>query len=351
MRRIRNSIPESWNLDNVFAYDTVKLVRVLDRRLGCVYYTVVAAVVVYTIVVVFIIKKQWLDFEKSTGWIIVQVMKPQVSHLGNISWDVYDRVTNPGEQGAAFIPTRILITRGQEQQDQYCESPLHNCSSAADCDIGNEMLQRRECVNGHCMRRQWCPAEDENAPTTETHYLEFDQVQLWFQNYVHYHRFMLDVSTADETQPLHYPHRRANTYRLRDLLRMTGIEPDEIRENGAVMLANAIFDCDLNKKDCDMKVETATVDKNFYYHIYNHVYYENGVRKRDSYRMFGIRLVAFTTGFGEKISLAQIVLQISAGVALLMLAEVTADFWLIHVLPESKHYVEKKIVNVDDVRG
>lgn len=341
-------VPESWELDNVLAYDTIKLVRVLDRRLGFVYYTVLAVVVAYIVVVVFIIKKQWLDFEKSTGWIIVKVMKPQISHLGD-RWDVYDRVTNPGEAGAVFIPTRVLITRGQMQQDQYCESPTHNCSVAEDCDIGNEMLQRQECVQGKCMRRQWCPAEDENAPTTETHYLEFDQVELWFQNYLHYHRFMLDVSTADESQPVHFPHRRANTYRLRDLLRMTNSDPEDFRENGAVMIVNSIFECDLNERDCDMTVETATVDKNFFYHIYNHLYYDNGIRKRDSYRMFGIRLVAFTTGFGQRTSVAQIILQISSAVALLSLAEIVADFWLVHVVPESRHYTEKKIVQVDDL--
>ncbi|MFM7984913.1 MAG: hypothetical protein ACKPKO_36890, partial [Candidatus Fonsibacter sp.] len=70
-----------------------------------------------------------------------------------------------------------------------------------------------------------------------------------------------------------------------------------VMENGMVMIGNAL---ELNREDCDMKVEAATVDKNFYYHIYNHVYYEDSVRKRDSHRMFGVRLVAFATGFGQK---------------------------------------------------
>uniref|UniRef100_A0A6T0X194 Purinergic receptor n=1 Tax=Alexandrium monilatum TaxID=311494 RepID=A0A6T0X194_9DINO len=346
MRRVRSQIPDSWALENVLAYDTVKLVRVLDRRLGFVYYAVFAAVIAYVVVVVFVLKKQYMDFDKSTGWIIVKVMKPQVSHLGT-SWDVYDRITNPGEAGAVFIPTRILITRGQTQEDEYCESPVHNCTVPEDCDIGNEMLQKKECVSGRCLRRQWCPAEDEGAPTTETHYLELDQVQLRLQNFLRYHRFNVDVSTADEVEPVRYPHSRANTYRLRDLLRMTNSDPEEFKETGAVMIINALFDCDLNKKDCDMKVETATVDKNFYYHIYNHVYFEGGVRKRDSYRMFGIRLVAFTTGFGEKASMAQIILQISSAIALLTVAETIADFWLTHVVPESRHYTEKKIIDMD----
>merc|ERR1712187_449558 len=148
----------------------------------------------YVIVYVFIIKKQYLDTEKTSGWSLVKVMQPQVSHLG-VEWDVYDRVTHPGEQGAAFIPTRILVTRGQTQGD-FCESPIHNCTTDAQCSIGNEELQKKECsASGHCMRRQWCPAEDPSRITTETHEFDIDEVELWFQTYVHFNDFNLDVST------------------------------------------------------------------------------------------------------------------------------------------------------------
>ena len=70
--------------------------------------------------------------------------------------------------------------------------------------------------------------------TAQTHYLDFDKVELWFKSYVHYHkrggrgkrvaccpcgflpsisvgaetpRFGLDVSTADEKQSIPYPQR------------------------------------------------------------------------------------------------------------------------------------------------
>lgn len=337
------------DFDAILAYDTTKLVRVLDRRLGLTYYAVQAITIAYIVIIVFIIKKQYLDFEKAMGWITIKAMKPQMSQEG-FSWDVFDRVTNPGEQGAIFIPTRVLVTKGQTQEDEYCESPVHKCTTDDDCDIGNELLQRKECVNNHCMRRQWCPAEDTTGQsgTTETHYLEYDHVQLWFTSYLHYHRFMLDVSTADESEPVHYPHRRANTYRLRDLVRMTNVEPEVVQENGAVLIVNALFDCELDNNDCELKVEAATVDSNFYYHIHNHVYFEDGVRKRDSYRMFGIRLVAFTTGFGKKTSLAQIVLQISSAISLLSLAEMVADFVLSNVIAERNHYYTQKVTEINE---
>merc|ERR1719161_1525241 len=55
----------------------------------------------YIVIYVCIIEKQYLDFEKSSGWIIVQVLNHQKSDRG-ITWDTYARITNPGEQGAVL---------------------------------------------------------------------------------------------------------------------------------------------------------------------------------------------------------------------------------------------------------
>jgi hypothetical protein len=333
--------------DDIFAYETVKWVRVLDRRLGLVYYVMLIIIVIYIVVYVCIIEKQYLDFEKSSGWIIVQVLNHQKSDLG-ITWDTYDRITNPGEQGAVFIPTRVLITKGQTQ-DGFCESLIHTCSKPEDCDIDNDQLQKSECVNGHCMRRQWCPAENPDAGTTQTQYLEFGNVELWFSTYVHYHKFQLDVATTDERQEILYPMKRANTYPLHDLIRMANLDPEEVIENGAVLIANALLECDLDADSCDSKVETINVDtKSGYNYAYNHVYFEDGVRKRDVLRMYGIRLLAFATGFGKQISFPMIVLQTSSGIALMMIAQTVADFVLMTVIAERKHYTDQKVLQTED---
>ena len=39
-----------------------------------------------------------------------------------IPFDVFDAVVNPGESGALFIPTRVLVTKGQSQSGS-CEHP------------------------------------------------------------------------------------------------------------------------------------------------------------------------------------------------------------------------------------
>jgi hypothetical protein len=287
--------------------------------------------------------------EKTTGWITAKVMGAQIDHLGQ-SWDVYDRITSPGEQGAIFIPTRIVTTKGQVQKKgQYCESIVNACHKPSDCDIGKDDLQKpNECVNGHCLRQMWCP-DEEPGKASEVFYVDLDKVQLWFQSYVHFHFFQLDVSTTDEKTAVHYPHKDSNTYPLADLLRMANVDEMEVSENGALIALNAMFNCDLDDEACEMKVETQNIDtKTGYNYVHNHVYFEDGERKRDSYRLYGIRLFTFATGFGKRTSFSQTLLQVSSGIALLVMAEKFADFYLMNWVPERKHYIDQKIKQTED---
>eukprot|EP00928_Gymnodinium_smaydae_P045226 TRINITY_DN30168_c0_g1_i1.p1 TRINITY_DN30168_c0_g1~~TRINITY_DN30168_c0_g1_i1.p1 ORF type:complete len:369 (-),score=91.51 TRINITY_DN30168_c0_g1_i1:49-1155(-) len=333
--------------DSVLAYDTVKEVRVLDRRLGFLYYACMAVIATYVVVVVFLIKKQYRDNEKTSGWLSCKVMQPQLSHL-NIPWDVYDRVTNPGEVGAVFIPTRVLVTKGQTQ-GSFCESATRNCTTNRDCESAKNIPSNGCAASGRCLLKQWCPAEDPAAATTETHYLDIDEVELWFQTYVRFQRFLLDVSTTDEKEPIYYPQKRANTYPLKEIVRMAGLNLEEFAENGATMLANSVFQCDLDSRRCDMKLEVNNIDTYVgFNHVHNHVYWEDGVEKRDSYHMYGIRLLTSATGFGNKVSFSQTMTQLSSAISLLTLAESIADVYLTTVVPERKHYAEKKMLRTED---
>lgn len=347
--------------DDLFSYDTVKWVSVRNRYLGMIYYFFLSIILLYT-AYSFVVEEQYLDSEKTNGWILIKVTNEQMSDLG-IRWDIYDRITNPGEQGAVFIPTRIVVTKGQSQNmdspdSGYCESPLHPCQSATDCEPPHKPgahhgpqdgMLKKECVNGHCMKRQWCPAEDHTASTSTTHYLDFSKVELWLSTYVHFHKFQLDVATTDEQEEELYPLPRANTYPMHDLLRMANLEPEEVVENGAVIIANALLNCDLDTGLCRSKVEPVNVDtKSGFNYAYNRIYYENGVRKRDVLRMYGIRIICFATGFGQKTTVSQIILQISAGLALMMIATTVTDKVLLFILPERGHYKAKKIMQTED---
>jgi hypothetical protein len=342
--KIAEHLPDG---DDLFAYDTVKEVKVLDRRLGLVFYSVLLLIIYHIVINVFIIKKAYQDIEKTNGWVVMKVLNTAHSDKG-WPFDTYDAVTNPGEQGALFLPTRVLITRGQTQ-DGFCQSPLHTCESDKDCKIGNKDLQKEECNNGMCMRRQWCPAEQENEPVTEEHLIDVLSYEVWFQTNLHYHKFMLDVSTTDELEPNRYPDDLANTYPVHDMLRMANIKPETVQEYGAVLQTNNIFDCDLDDKVCQVRMEVVNVDTTTgFNYIHNHYYEEGGVEKRDTYHYYGIRLVCFATGIGKVASFCNTVLQVSSAIALLACAQAAADVVLQHVVPERRHYIEKKILETED---
>ena len=55
-------------------------------------------------------------------------------------------------------------------------------------------------------------------------------------------------------------------------------------------------------------------------------------------RVHGVRILLSSQGEGRKTSVAAIMLQISSAIALLWLSGYVADFLMLYVLPEKKHY-------------
>jgi len=352
-KQIYEQLPDA---DVAFAYDTVKEVRVLDRRLGFVYYFILISVFLYIVIFVFMIEQQYLDNEKTTGWILTQVLNPARVANENLPLDLYESITNPGEQGATFIPTRLVITK-EQTQGGYCRSHLHKCDTDKDCDIGDEMLQKPECNNGQCMRLQWCPSEDteclgEDGCVSEEHNIDFMNYDIWFSANVHFHKGHIDITTTDQKNSTVYPAENANTYPIKDLLRMSNIEPGVIAMNGAIILVNVIFTCLLDQEAsdaCEISIESTNVDSSSgFNYVHNHYYDENGVEKRDTVRLYGIRMISFATGLGTRTSFAAIVLQVSSAIALLSVSQTAADFFLQYVVPERRHYVEQKIIPTED---
>merc|ERR1719305_1698882 len=233
-----------------------------------------------------IIKRQYLDYEKSNGFIMTKVLNPSYAN-DTIPFDVFEAVHNPGESGALFIPTRVMVTRNQGQKGS-CENPGYPCDSDEDCDTGDDMSTGK-CSNSMCVRRGWCPSETVRTPGTEVY------------------------------------------------------------KDDAIILVSALFDCDLSKDSCETTIESVAVDTATGFNFKHANYYEEGgERKRDSYWFYGIRLVIFSTGIGQRPSIAQVVLQISQAIALLSCAGAVADFFLQAVVPERKHYIAEKIIETED---
>merc|ERR1719235_2207380 len=165
-----------------------------------------------------IIKRQYLDYEKSNGFIMTKVLNPAYAN-DTIPFDVFEAVQNPGESGALFIPTRVMVTRGQSQKGN-CENPGYPCESNEDCDTGDDMSTGK-CSKGMCVRRGWCPSETVRTPGTEVYKIDAKSYDLWFQGKVLYHKF----------------------------------RADDIWKDGAIMMVSANFRCDLSQDRCETTIE------------------------------------------------------------------------------------------------
>lgn len=335
-------------------YDTNKDIRVMDRRIGAVYFLGCLIISLYVLVYVMIVKREYLEVEKTNGVVLTKIVTPMVEESAQSAGpplDIFDFSVNPGEQGAVFLPTRVVVTRGQVQEG-FCESPMHQCKVPADCDIGDSKLQKSDaCTNGHCIRRQWCPAQMAGVAQTQVHYVDVESYDIWFKTDMHFHKFELDVSTADDVKLIRWPAQRANTYTLRDLVAMARTNLQAVKEEGAILAANNVFECDLSEENCNVRLQVSNLDsKTGFNFVREHFYEVGGVRKRDVYHFFGIRIIATATGIGTKVSLAKIVLHMSSVVALLSIAQFVADFVLLRWIAERKHYKSQKVIEMN-IRG
>merc|ERR1719386_185594 len=144
------------------------------------------------------------------------------------------------------------------------------------------------------MRFQWCPAEDPDAITTETHYLD-------------------------------------------------------LQDYGAIIYVNNIFDCDVDRDTCTRNVEAFNIDtRTGFNHVVSYLYEDGGIKKRDTYRMYGIRMMTFSRGLGARTSFSQVILQLSSAIALLVVAENVADFYLQYIVPERHQYRQLKVIQTED---
>lgn len=348
------------DLDDTFAYDTIKEVRVLDRRLGLIYYAVLGMVVFYIIIFCLIIKQQYLAMEKTNGFMMTKVLNPAFANAtddnAGLPFDVFEAFSNPGESGALFLPTRVVVTRGQSQEGE-CGNPMFSCKADKDCDTG-EAVAVAKCEKGSCVRRGWCPPEQLGASQTEAYEIDALKYEVWFQGMVQYHVFQdingggLSAGNIEEPAPILSPAENANTYGLPYILEKAQVKLKDVWQDGAIVLLTAKFDCDLDAAEdeqCLTNIEGATVDyeNGFNYKVVTYRD-EGGERKRNLYHFYGIRLVVFAMGLGKRADPTQIVLVLSQAIALLSCAGTVADVFLQYMVPERKHYIEQKIIQTED---
>ena len=196
------------DLDELFSYNTKKEVRMLDRRLGYLCWSVRLLVWGYIVGYVFIANEGYTQQETAHGHVLTSVEGSTFSmtRTGARAWDAVDASRPSLENGALFIATQVLHTQGQVMGN--CTSPTKKCSLDADCEK-RPPLAEGICSAGMCWEMQWCPAQSETgSDLTDIHSLEgSDGFTIWFKAAIQF--TSLDATRIFSTMAEHVPVRYA----------------------------------------------------------------------------------------------------------------------------------------------
>lgn len=328
-------------------------------------------VLFYIVGYVLFLRQGYAATETSVGHAISEVNGTTFSTVNGNSrpWDAVDAVQPALENGAAFIATTVFETKGQTISTGT--NPRLPCTGNSGCPSDPPLFTGQcDVALGFCRVLSWQPMYDMTDTTHTTQYdlqTGGDAFGVWVKSSIQFpslddtHIF----STIGATQRTPYATQSASVtatstststtlgdgtanppdyFTLQELLALAQTSYESVRSEGATLSVSFVWDCSVDSSSCYPKIQVAKMDTNerrrgFSYQYAN--YYRTssgGSDTRDLYTVRGVRLLLSSRGEGKKISISAIMLQISCGIALLWLANFAADFLMLHVLPERKHY-------------
>lgn len=338
------------DVDRLFSYHTLQEVRIPNKMVGLTNNFVSFVVMMFFIWYVLVLDKGYCEYEASKGATVTHVLGEVLASGGTSEKSRYfsaDEITHPGlENGFVMVATRVEV---EKQKRGTCTDPKTKCSSAEDCTPGVGAT----CEAGLCKEPSWCPDGKESATKFD---LDTGTIGIWVKSSIQFLRLKperLFISQVSKLIP--YPGEGANVYTVNDLLKLC--EPPvrfpEVKEAGAVLAVEFVWDCEVEDKDCNQPlVQARRIDADFgpeqpgfsfEYPIYS------GKDTRELHKVTGIRLLMHTVGTGRKLSYYAILLKFSMALALLGLAPLVADLVMLHCLgSKSDSYFARKYDMTED---
>jgi len=349
----------------------------IDFRLGMVCNCIRLIVLGYMVGYVFIYRQGYTEEEKSVGHTLIDVNGSTYSTLSNkvTPWDAVDAVVPALEDGAAFVATMIAVTAGQTVQswpdpNRHCtvEQAALDCPALPPLDVG-------QCVGGACLVLGWHPTYSETDPanTTISELVTADKFGVRLRSSIQFPSLdagrLFSTIDAETLTPYNGGSSSGSEvtessessstigkggngaalppdyFTVGELLTLAGTSYESVKRTGCTLSVTFLWNCFVdNVQACAPRIQVSRMDLNQKRHgfTYQYAHYYRptvgGKQTRDLYTVHGIRLLVSSLGEGRKTSISAIMLQISSAIALLWLSGYAADFLMLHVLPEKKHY-------------
>jgi len=310
-----------WNWNTYFAYQTPKMVRILDRKLGLVYWLIVLLVIMYVMVVNFGIEGKHMSSVPGAGTVILRVRakafaRDKVFDTVDIRWPEI-------EPTGGFLLTKQIAVKGQ----MYGNCVDFDNPKRCPCDHA----KGETCAGDYCIVPAWCPSlGDSNAdsppPGAEVIRLEgLESAILSFKAGITFND--LFITTGGYTGVTNF----LENITLDNLLSnaQPPIRVEELIERGALINVAILWNCHIGMI-CEPSHVIKRVDEGLgFTQKKSRRYTVGGVERRDALYRYGIRILAESSGTGRQASVERIIIQVGAGIALLRVAAFIVNFLML----------------------
>lgn len=366
-----------------YTYNTAKVVKIESRAVGILNRILQIGLFVLIIAWIFVHDKGYQYADKNgmasstTKLKGVAYTNSSDERVGKRLWDASDLNLQAYGEGSLFITTNILVTKNQT----LGECPEHKdndtiCHTDSDC-LPNGMpyhlghgISLGLCNNltQTCMVKAWCPIEDD-SPVSDQAVLEYvADFTVFIKNSVAFPYYNLAVSNIHEDidgdylhschyHPISDPH--CPVFRVGDIVALAAVEHldndrsfDDIAVKGGVISIRVNWNCNLDSSvdECKplysfMRLDNSNanrISKGYNYRYANN-YVEDGVRKRDLLKRYGVLLIIETEAVARAFHFTTCLLNIGSGVALLSIAGLVVDIFMLHIHKRRTVYRSFKI--------
>jgi hypothetical protein len=215
-------------------------------------------------------------------------------------------------------------------------------------------------LQGNCEVTSWCPLEDKISGRNV--YLEgVEDWSVLFRLDAYFSKFNFRKTNTDVNGTV----KGYNAFNVSDIVAQTGYSYSQVQERGCLIVADVDFQCNLDSRSqpaCTPTFKFTRLDDpdpNSFTSGFNFRYYRmsglGGLTDfgdtpsvRFLYKMYGVRIVFQVTGEARKFSLIALTTTLGAGLALLSLSSLIADYFMVYLHPKKELYSDHKY---ESVRG
>jgi len=334
--------------DELFKYKTFRIVQIKDRRLGMLYWGIVALVTFYIVVFALLINGKHQNIRHGLGAVITKFNGK--AFVGESAYDAADLRFPEVEPNGAFIATRI-VTSEVQARDGKCvdyDSPCP-CREGAKC-VGAD---GGEATDGYCEDVAWCPSLGEgNVDTFAESYqqnvktmegLENTKIDILagigfpgLQTPNFYVAGKVIPEGKDAPPPIAVGGKKQITGNPLKHTTLGEIHAkcenckslDDMIKNGALVTVMYLWNCDVDLGCSEPKVEIKQVDGGKGFVTKRSILLPDN--KRTAQMMYGIRILVDSVGIGRELDFVLLTIQAGSCLALMRTAAMVADFIMLY---------------------